>query len=161
MELTDEVKMERKVERLSRQGTWEEIPFQALTEGDLFKMTEADGTPVDGGQICIADSRPFPTEATFGIQCHPHDGQFGTPADEETMTTENKTPANWPAGLKMADEISKMVTEGLEGLDEGTRLSARKIHPPYMVSDQVTVLWKIGKLVGMTESDLDKALIGK
>jgi len=147
MELTDEVKMERKVERLSRQGTWEEIPFQALTEGDLFKMTEADGTPVDGGQICRADSRPFPTEATFGIQCHPHDGQFGTPADEETMTTENKTPANWPAGLKMADEISKLVKEGL------SQCRNMDVH--------ADTLCKIGKLVGMTESDLDKALIGK
>ena len=60
------------------------------------------------------------------------------------MVTRNKVPANWPAALKMADDIAELIKEfrwrhheGLPDVDKG--------------GDAIQVLDLIAKLVGMED----------
>jgi len=60
------------------------------------------------------------------------------------MVSKNKVPANWPAGLEMADKIAAMIQE----------FNSR--HPDIKVKDPVLeeallIFDEIGKLVGMDE----------
>lgn len=47
-------KVDRRAEILVA-GYWKEWPFGEMREGDVFRMFEQDGTPVDDGQICRVD----------------------------------------------------------------------------------------------------------
>ena len=56
----------RKVERKTANGGWEQIVFNELREGDLFKLYNED----DGGVTYMATSDPFPAEpeGNYGIE---------------------------------------------------------------------------------------------
>ena len=56
------------------------------------------------------------------------------------MTTKNKIPAHWADGLKMADAIAEIVKRALHW----DKFSVR------------SELYDIGKLVGLTDEELDE-----
>lgn len=67
----------RKVERQTADGGWEEIGFDELKRGDLFKLYEGEGAdpthPVyeDGTVVYVANSDPYPggpPEGNYGIE---------------------------------------------------------------------------------------------
>jgi hypothetical protein len=69
----------RKVERQTADGVWEEIGFDELKKGDLFKLyddpTIEPGKPVyeDGKTVYVANGDPYPAG--------PPDGNYGIEAD--------------------------------------------------------------------------------
>lgn len=66
----------RKVERQTAGGTWEEIGFDELKKGDLFKLYDEPKTGhvyEDGNTIYVANSDPFPAGSP--------DGNYGIEAD--------------------------------------------------------------------------------
>lgn len=64
----------RKCERLVK-GKWKDVPFDKLQRGDIFHLFDPDGTPVDGGEICICLDNPFYTSETkiWGVKSSPYD----------------------------------------------------------------------------------------
>lgn len=46
---------------------WSRLGFDQLRAGDVFRLFETDGTPVDGGQVCIALENA--RDAARGVVC--------------------------------------------------------------------------------------------
>lgn len=67
------------------------------------------------------------------------------------MTTENKTPANWNDGLKMADAVAKEI---LEVLPECAVAVKQEDDEAYLLAKS---LFRIGNLVGLSDLDMEKA----
>ena len=66
----------RKVERQTADGGWEEIGFDELKKGDLFKLYDGEGadpTYEDGSVVYVANGDPYPAG--------PPDGNYGIEAD--------------------------------------------------------------------------------
>ena len=51
-------------------GLWKRMEFPELERGDLFRLYEDDGTPVDGGEVHIADAEPFERESLWAVKAH-------------------------------------------------------------------------------------------
>jgi len=63
----------RKVERLTADGSWEQIGFDELKKGDRFKLYDGEGEGEiyeDGSDVYVATGHVFPTtpEGNFGIE---------------------------------------------------------------------------------------------
>ncbi len=47
--------MNRRFEKLNiSNSNWDEIPFEDIKKGDMFRSFEPDGTPVEGGCVFTA-----------------------------------------------------------------------------------------------------------
>jgi hypothetical protein len=47
------------------------MEFPDMVRGDLFRLYDQDGTPVDGGEVHVADSDAFERDELWGIKSHP------------------------------------------------------------------------------------------
>jgi hypothetical protein len=59
--------MERKAEKFTGER-WEPVVFSDLKRGDIFRLFESDGTPVDGGEACVAHADAVLRDLVWGIE---------------------------------------------------------------------------------------------
>lgn len=71
------------------------------------------------------------------------------------MTSQNKIPANWNDGLKMADAIAKEITEVLPQCAVAAKQDDDEA---YLLAKS---LFRIGNLVGLSDLEMEKAYRSK
>lgn len=54
---------------VQRPDGWTAVPFETIRIGDVFRMFESDGTPVDGGAVfeCVSDPVPCEPGENWGM----------------------------------------------------------------------------------------------
>jgi len=53
-------------------GYWQNMTFQRIGKGDVFRLFEEDGSPVDHGQVCIAEEPARASkDGVYGVKCKP------------------------------------------------------------------------------------------
>lgn len=58
---------ERKAEKFTGER-WEPVPFSTLKRGDIFRLFESDGTPVDNSEACVARADAVLQDSVWGIE---------------------------------------------------------------------------------------------
>lgn len=100
----------RRCEILVR-GKWEQIHFKDMLPGDLFRLFEPDGTPVDDGEVSVAASAVREEgEDNWGVQQEPAGRVMspGSSVGSERLTTNQEAAGSSPArGTKFSGQVGQ------------------------------------------------------